>query len=121
FGKKEEQIFLGREIAQHRDYSEDTAIKIDHEVKRIVEGGYRHATKIMEENRDAMIRLAEALLEHETLAGHEIEAVIKGLPMKPKPTVPESSPSEETQAPARISDDTQLPQMMDPEGKPAPA
>ena len=52
FGKKEEQIFLGREIAQHRDFSEDTAIKIDIEVKRIVSEQYARATKILEENRD---------------------------------------------------------------------
>src|SRR5216117_36968 len=63
FGKKEEQIFLGREIAQHRDYSEDTAIKIDQEVKRIVEEQYNRARQIIAENRDAMVRLSEALLE----------------------------------------------------------
>src|SRR3989442_7406136 len=76
FGKKEEQIFLGREIAQHRDYSEDTAIKIDQEVKRIVEEGYRRACSVMEMNGDALIRLAEALLEYETLDREEIETCI---------------------------------------------
>src|SRR6476646_5341963 len=67
FGKKEEQIFLGREISQHRDYSEDTAIKIDQEVRRIVAEQYARAEKIINENKEAMIRLAEALLEFETL------------------------------------------------------
>ncbi len=59
FGKKEEQIFLGREIAQHRDFSEDTAIKIDQEVKKIVTAQYDRAKAIIEDNRETMIRLAE--------------------------------------------------------------
>src|SRR5438093_5522845 len=84
FGKKEEQIFLGREIAQHRDYSEDTAIKIDQEVKRIVEEGYRSAYTILEVHRDSLIRLAEALLEFETLNGEEIDACIKGVNLEGK-------------------------------------
>jgi cell division protease FtsH len=63
FGKKEEQIFLGREIAQHRDFSEDTAIKIDKEVNRIVSEQYARAQKIIEENRQGLERLTEALLE----------------------------------------------------------
>src|SRR5262249_54091293 len=81
FGKKEEQIFLGREIAQHRDYSEDTAIKIDAEVKRIVAEQYARAESIIKDNRDALIRLAEALLEHETLDSVQIRRVIAGLPL----------------------------------------
>src|SRR5437773_2008283 len=59
FGKREEQIFLGREIAQHRDYSEDTAIRIDEQVKKLVKGGYDRATQIIEQNHEAMIRVAE--------------------------------------------------------------
>jgi cell division protease FtsH len=81
FGKKEEQIFLGREIAQHRDFSEDTAIKIDLEVKRIVSEQYARATKILEENREAMERLVEALLEHESLDSAQMRRVIAGLPV----------------------------------------
>lgn len=81
FGKKEEQIFLGREIAQHRDFSEDTAIKIDLEVKRIISEQYARATKILEENRPAMERLTEALLEHESLDLAQIKRVIAGLPL----------------------------------------
>src|SRR5258707_3614106 len=53
FGKKEEQIFLGREISQHRDYSEDTAIKIDQEVKKLVSGQYDRSFKIIQDNNDA--------------------------------------------------------------------
>lgn len=81
FGKKEEQIFLGREISQHRDYSEDTAIKIDSEVRRIVAEQYERAEKIIRENHDAMVRLAEALLEFETLDSIQIRRVVAGLPL----------------------------------------
>jgi cell division protease FtsH len=81
FGKKEEQIFLGREISQHRDYSEDTAIKIDLEVRRIVAEQYARAEKIINENKEAMIRLAEALLEFETLDAVMIRRVVAGLPL----------------------------------------
>ncbi|MFT3743438.1 MAG: ATP-dependent zinc metalloprotease FtsH [Pyrinomonadaceae bacterium] len=81
FGKKEEQIFLGREISQHRDYSEDTAIKIDAEVQKIVNEQYSLAENILKDNREAMIRLAEALLEFETLDGVQIRRVVAGLPL----------------------------------------
>jgi cell division protease FtsH len=81
FGKKEEQIFLGREIAQHRDFSEDTAIKIDEQVKKIVTAQYERAKAIIEENRDTMIRLAECLLERESLDGVEIRRIVAGLPL----------------------------------------
>ncbi len=80
FGKKEEQIFLGREIAQHRDFSEDTAIKIDKEVKRIVSEQYVRATKILTDNREAMERLVEALLEYESLDNVQMRRAIAGLP-----------------------------------------
>jgi cell division protease FtsH len=81
FGKKEEQIFLGREIAQHQDYSEDTAIKIDQEVKRIVMDQYNRAKQVILENKDALIRLAEALLERESLDSLEIRRLVAGLPL----------------------------------------
>jgi cell division protease FtsH len=79
FGKKEEQIFLGREIAQHRDFSEETAIKIDEQVKKIVTAQYERAKRILEDNRDTMIRLAECLLERESLDGVEIRRIVAGL------------------------------------------
>jgi cell division protease FtsH len=78
FGKKEEQIFLGREIAQHRDFSEATAIKIDQEVRRIVDAGYKSATEILGGNREALTRIAEALLEREVLDASEIKLLIEG-------------------------------------------
>jgi len=122
FGKKEEQIFLGREIAQHRDYSEDTAIRIDQEVKRIVEQGYTRAWKTLEENRESLIRLAEALLEYETLDSCEIEAIIKGLPMKPKETADSDADDGKTaKEKEKTTGHSPLPQLMNPKGKPAPA
>ncbi|MBC7796449.1 MAG: ATP-dependent metallopeptidase FtsH/Yme1/Tma family protein [Pyrinomonadaceae bacterium] len=81
YGKKEEQIFLGREIAQNRDFSEDTAIKIDQEVRKLVTQQYDLAYKIISENREEMIRLAEALLIHETLDSVQIRRVVAGLPL----------------------------------------
>jgi cell division protease FtsH len=81
FGKKEEQIFLGREIAQHRDFSEDTAIKIDQQVKQIVTEQYDRAQKLIEENRETMIRLSETLLERESLDGVQIRRIVAGLPL----------------------------------------
>jgi cell division protease FtsH len=84
FGKREEQIFLGREIAQHRDYSEDTAIKIDLEVKRFISEGYERAKKILEENRDTLCRIAEALLEREVLDANEVRMIIQNLPLEEK-------------------------------------
>jgi cell division protease FtsH len=78
FGKKDEQIFLGREIAQHRDYSESTAVSIDGEVRGLVEQGYQVAKTLIDGNRDAVIRIAEALLEREILDGAEVLKLIAG-------------------------------------------
>ena len=78
FGQKEEQIFLGREISQHRDYSEQTAQTIDREVRDIVERNYRRAREILTTNVKILHSLSEALLEHETLDGEEIEKICKG-------------------------------------------
>src|SRR5437764_7383184 len=78
FGKKEEQIFLGREINQHRDYSEATAIKIDEEVKRLVGKGYETAKGVLAGNHDTLVRIALALLEREVLDANEIKLIIDG-------------------------------------------
>jgi len=77
FGKKEEQIFLGREINQHRDYSEATAIKIDDEVRRLVGQGYERAKGILAENREVLVRIANALLEREVLDANQIKILIE--------------------------------------------
>jgi cell division protease FtsH len=88
FGKKEEQIFLGREIAQHRDYSEDTAIKIDQEVRKLVTSGYDTARAIISENRDVLERIAKALIEREVLDATELKMVVDGQDLPPMPPVP---------------------------------
>ena len=76
FGKSEEQIFLGREIAQHRDYSELTAQKIDDEVKKIVTEAYNKSRQFIHDNLDTLHRMANALLEKETLNSRDIEEIM---------------------------------------------
>jgi len=83
FGKKDEEIFIGREIAQHRDYSEETAKIIDGEVKRIVQEAADKAEKLLRDNIDLLHRLAEALLEYEILDGHQIDQIIAGEAITP--------------------------------------
>jgi len=83
FGKNDEQIFLGREISQHRDYSEETARYIDEEVRRIVMDGYDRARTLLKENFDALKQLADTLLERETLEGKEINAILRGEELAP--------------------------------------
>src|SRR5437867_4001804 len=87
FGKKEEQIFLGREIAQHRDYSEATAIKIDEEVRRLISQGYNTAKNVLGDHKDTLVRIAAALLEREVLDANEIKMIIEGKEL-PKITPP---------------------------------
>jgi cell division protease FtsH len=84
FGKGEEQIFLGREISQHRDYSELTAQKIDDEVRNIVKGAYEKASKLIKDNVDTLHTMAEALLEKETLDGKAIDEIM-GIKEEPAP------------------------------------
>ncbi|HJN03223.1 MAG TPA: ATP-dependent zinc metalloprotease FtsH [Nitrospinota bacterium] len=78
YGKKEEQIFLGREISQHKDYSEATAIAIDKEVKELVAKSYERAKKLVRENKKTLDKLAEALLERESLGSHEVDVIVFG-------------------------------------------
>ena len=81
FGKKEEQIFLGREIAQHQDYSEQTAICIDEEIKRVVMDNYKRSRSILEENRAILMKMAEELLIREVLDGEQVRRIVSGLPL----------------------------------------
>ncbi|MCF8067270.1 MAG: ATP-dependent zinc metalloprotease FtsH [Desulfobacterales bacterium] len=77
YSKQDEQIFLGREIAQHRDYSDETARKIDGEVRQIVDTAYQRAKVVLSENIDVLHSLAEMLLENETVSGKELDELIK--------------------------------------------
>ena len=90
FGRREEHVFLGREIAQAQNYSEETAQVIDAEVKRIILAQYGRARKLLEHHIDELKRLAEGLLTHETLGGEDIDLLMKGgtLPQRPARVVP---------------------------------
>jgi cell division protease FtsH len=79
YGKKEEQIFLGREISQHRDFSEDTARKIDKEVQQIIEAANKTVIQLLTENQDILKRVAEELLELETIVLEDIEDILDEL------------------------------------------
>ncbi|MCU0245000.1 MAG: ATP-dependent zinc metalloprotease FtsH [Bryobacter sp.] len=122
FGKKEEQIFLGREIAQHRDYSESTAIRIDEQVKMLVQMGYDRAKKIITDHADAMVRIAEALLEREVLDGTEVRMLIDGetLPTINAPKTPKSISGDDGKKPALTPGTLPVPGLNE-GGRPQPA
>ena len=81
FGKKEEQIFLGREITQRQDYSQDTALRIDQEVKKFVTDNYTRAQAVLLEHKQKVLELADALLERETLDAEQVRRIAAGLPL----------------------------------------
>jgi len=85
FGKREEMIFLGREIAQHQDYSEQTAVEIDREVKQIVMTNYEKAKVLIKERLAILHALAKALLEEEVLDASQIDAIVNGRTVAPAP------------------------------------
>lgn len=107
YAKEEEQVFLGREIAQHRDYSEETARKIDGEINKLIMGAYERARSVLTEYIDVLHKLAEALLEKETILGAELDEIIRrvrpGIELPEKPVdkeelteSPEAASMEET-------------------------
>ena len=79
YAQGEEQVFLGREIAQHRDYSEATAQKIDEEIIKLIKNSYATAQTVLKENLDILHKLAENLLEKETVMGKELDELIHSL------------------------------------------
>jgi cell division protease FtsH len=113
FGKKEEAIFLGREIAQHRDFSEATAVDIDKEVKRIVNIAYESAKSIQNTHRDILERIAQGLLEREVLDANEVRLLIEGKDLPEKPRTPPTQPPPQG---ATAAD----PKVVRPELRPAP-
>jgi cell division protease FtsH len=92
FGKKEEQIFLGREIAQHQDYSEDTAVRIDQEVKRLVTVNYARAHEILVAHKEPLMKIADALLAREVLDAEQVRRLAAGLPLEDPPDLATSAP-----------------------------
>jgi cell division protease FtsH len=99
FGKKEEQIFLGREIAQHQDFSEDTALHIDQEVKRFVTDAYARAHAILADHRPHLLEMSEALLLRETLDAEQVRRICAGLPVDAAVTAGAASESSPNQTP----------------------
>jgi cell division protease FtsH len=121
FGKKEEQIFLGREIAQHRDFSEETARQIDLEVRRLIDEAYQSAHALVESKADAMHRIAAALLERETIDAEEVKMLIEGTELPPMRSIL-ASPTDTgsgTPQPVLKPDTRSGPGF--PEGSPSPA
>ena len=98
FGKNQQEIFLGRDLATSRDFSEDTAIKIDQEVKRFVMSAYQRAKDILTQHREVMVRIAEALLERESLDASEVKLLIEDKPLPERkriepPKPPQAEPA----------------------------
>jgi cell division protease FtsH len=98
YGKNQGEIFLGRDLATQRDFSEDTAIKIDQEVKRLIMTGYQRAKDILSTHREALVRIADALLIREVLDANEVKLLVEGKPLPeivrpapPKPPEPETT------------------------------
>jgi cell division protease FtsH len=88
YGEAQEYVFLGRDMMRSKDYSEATAQEIDSEVKRIVDGSFQTAKKMIEENRDKLELIANSLLEFETLDGAQVEDIIKTGTFTPPPKPP---------------------------------
>jgi cell division protease FtsH len=120
FGKKEEQIFLGREIAQHRDFSEETARQIDLEVRRLIDEAYQTAHTIVDSNKDAMHRIAAALLERETIDAEEVRMLIEGKELPPLRSIL-ASPTDTGGSPQQVLKPDTRGGPGFPEGSPSPA
>ena len=108
FGSREEYVFLGKEISQHRDYSEKTAIMIDEEVRNLVEGAYNKARQLLSDNMEKLHAIAVALLEREVLDGDQLERILRGEKLEPLSrrgsgdgTAPVTAVEEEKPRPAR--------------------
>jgi cell division protease FtsH len=100
-GDKEQEIFLGREFAQRREISERTAQMVDDEVKRLVDEAYARATTIISENRELLDRIADALLERETIDREDLDRLVKNLPLAKRNLPPADSPAPQASAPTK--------------------
>ena len=106
FGRKDEEVFLGRDFQQHQDYSEETANRIDHEIRRIVTENYDRARAILEGKKTELLQVAEELLTREVLSGDQVKQIVSGqpldaLPVAPEPLGPPTIP--ETERPTVVS------------------
>jgi cell division protease FtsH len=100
-GDKEQEIFLGREFAQRREISERTAQMVDDEVKRLVDEAYARATTIISGHRELLDRIADALLERETVDREDLDRLVKNLPLPPRNLPPADSPAPQASAPTK--------------------
>jgi cell division protease FtsH len=107
YDQGEEQIFLGREIAQHRDYSEKTADNIDTEIKRLIDQAYDSAKGVLETNSDVLHSLADLLLDKETVLGKELDELI--MSKRPDMKFPDSSGDSEPEPPGTEDNDPEPP------------
>jgi cell division protease FtsH len=96
FGKKEEQIFLGREIAKHQDYSEDTAIRIDQEVKKLVMDNYARAQEVLTAHKTRLMQIADELLVREVLDADQVTRLVNGVALDPIVPPSTAAPSRDT-------------------------
>ena len=120
YGQREGEVFLGRDFAAKPDYSEETSRQIDSEVRGIVLGAYERTKRILMENMDSLKRIADALVEYETIDGADLDVLIQGGQLtreKPPPKVTPSAPKEEKKKDRRILDALEgLPGKMEPGG-----
>ena len=100
-GDKEQEIFLGREFAQRREICERTAQMVDDEVKRLIDEAYARATEILAGNRELLDRIADALLERETIDREDLDRLVKNLPLPPRNLPPADSPAPQASAPTK--------------------
>ena len=115
FGRKEgEEIFLGRDFAQSKEYSEETAIRIDQEIKRIVTVNYDRARSILQDKKPELMRIAEELLTREVLSGEQVTRIVSGLTLEEPLVVEPATPDQPT------SSETEIPPVVPPLGKPLP-
>ena len=122
FGKQDEEVFLGREITQHRTYSEATAVRIDSEVQVLLSESYDRAKQIIQDHSEGLVRIAEALLEREVLNGDEVTALVDGQELAPlvAAAAPDDNPGgPEAQEPARPEAPAALPSLDEGQASPA--
>ena len=110
FGKREDMVFLGKEISSSKDYSEETAVLIDQEVRGIVERAHARALQLLRDNLERLHLLANTLLERETIDGDQMDRVLRGEKLEPLPR-----PSEPTEPPTAVATATE-PESPKPEG-----
>ncbi len=107
FGSRDGEVFLGRDLGSRPDYSEDTARQIDTEVRGIVMGSYERAKKLLHENLDTLKRIADALMEYETIDAADLDLLVAGTPLtreKPAPRLTSNMPKDEKKKDKRILD-----------------